>query len=134
MLTLSGNLRIKIPMVDVRDVAEAHVRALKSSEVVNKRHILVSHQLWSQEVAGFLKIEFGKDGHSLLILTLPNFICRLGSFFFPILARMVNMLDREWKCDNTKVSPEMFLIPLLIGRSISLQFRSPFVLEFLKIA
>ena len=41
----------KYALVDIKDVASAHLNALKIPEAANKRFILVGDMLWSREIA-----------------------------------------------------------------------------------
>lgn len=63
----SGNEcgRIKMGMVDVRDVAKAHVQAIKVDEAKNKRFLLVSRCAWRREMAECLAAEFNPKGFNI---------------------------------------------------------------------
>jgi len=49
-------------MVDVRDVAEAHLKAIKLDEAKNRRFMLVSRCAWRREMAETLAAEFNSKG------------------------------------------------------------------------
>jgi nucleoside-diphosphate-sugar epimerase len=51
-----------MPSVDVRDVSQAHLNAIKFPAAANQRFILVQKLLMHQDVAKPLKDEFGKFG------------------------------------------------------------------------
>ena len=53
-------------LVDVRDVAAAHISAIQTEEAKNKRFILVDKLLWSQQMAEPLKKEFEGQGFSIV--------------------------------------------------------------------
>ena len=42
---------INIPMVDVRDVAEAHLKAMLLPEAYGNRHILYTDGIWLRDIA-----------------------------------------------------------------------------------
>jgi nucleoside-diphosphate-sugar epimerase len=48
---LPGLVRIMLPIVDVRDVAQAHLMALKVKEAAGNRFILYTDCLWIRESA-----------------------------------------------------------------------------------
>lgn len=41
-----GTPKVMMPLVDVRDVAQAHLQAIKVDEAKNKRFVLSSESLW----------------------------------------------------------------------------------------
>lgn len=45
---------IKFGMVDVRDVAQAHINCLDSDAAQGHRHILVGQGLWMREIGAIL--------------------------------------------------------------------------------
>lgn len=62
----------QVPIVDVQDVADAHISALTAEGAVGKRFIL-SNEVWSQlKVAKCLKKHFGQYGYSIPSRTAPN--------------------------------------------------------------
>ena len=54
-----------VPLVDVRDVAIAHLRALKVKAAANQRFGLVNKNMWFTELASILKKEFDPQGYSI---------------------------------------------------------------------
>ena len=56
---LPGMPKIMFPIVDVRDVALAHLRGIKIPEAKNQRFILSCKALWFKEIANALKNEYG---------------------------------------------------------------------------
>ena len=57
--SLPGVPRVNLPIVDVRDVALAHLNAIKVPEARNQRFILSSQSIWFREIAEALKSKFG---------------------------------------------------------------------------
>ena len=49
---------IKFGMVDVRDVAQAHINAISSDAAQGHRHILVKEGLWMREIGAYLRQAF----------------------------------------------------------------------------
>ncbi len=70
-----GAPRLEFGVVDVRDVADAHVRAATRPDA-NGRHILVAETLGLGEIAGMLRERFG-DGHPFPRRTMPKFAATL---------------------------------------------------------
>lgn len=55
-----GMPKIMMPIVDVRDVALAHLQAIKVEEAKNQRFILNGRSMWFKEIAEALQKEFGQ--------------------------------------------------------------------------
>ncbi len=81
-------------LVDVRDVAEAHVAAFQRPEAEG-RHILCAGSRWLRELAELLRARV--DGLRVARRELPNFVMHLVSLFDKSLSRAVlkDILDRE---------------------------------------
>jgi nucleoside-diphosphate-sugar epimerase len=58
-------------LVDVRDVAQAHLLGLKKADAANKRFILVHSSLWMTQIAGILAQEWKPRGYSISTRELP---------------------------------------------------------------
>ena len=50
---------VQYPVVDVRDVAEAHLKAVQIEEAKGKRFILISENLWLVEIGEILNKKYG---------------------------------------------------------------------------
>ena len=66
MMASSGTVgRTKMGMVDVRDVAKAHLLAIKNDAAKNQRFLLVSRSAWRSEMATCLAGEFNPQGWNI---------------------------------------------------------------------
>ncbi|UYV69571.1 hypothetical protein LAZ67_6003997 [Cordylochernes scorpioides] len=54
---------VNFAICDVRDVAEAHYRALVMSEAVGHRHIILSGNIWFRDIVDLLRAEFEPLGY-----------------------------------------------------------------------
>lgn len=52
-------------IVDVREVAEAHVQCIKRDEAQGKRFVLVARMLWMSEIGRTLHSQFSQMGYSI---------------------------------------------------------------------
>jgi len=50
-----------MPVVDVREVADAHLKAIKVAGAADKRFILSNRSAWFKEIAEMLKAEYGRS-------------------------------------------------------------------------
>ncbi len=69
--------RFSLPCVDVRDVAEAHVRALERPETAGERIIASDRTLWMVEMAAILKQ--AHPGRRIVTRQAPDWLVRLLS-------------------------------------------------------
>ena len=70
-------------MVDLRDVAKAHILALTKPEAAGKRHILsaAEHSYSFVDVARFLANEFNSKGFNVPTKKAPKFLLLVASWF-----------------------------------------------------
>ena len=67
--------------VDVRDLAEMHINAMKQEGTSGKRHICVTHQLWYSDMAKLMVKIYGPMGYNVPTAVLPNFLVRFFACF-----------------------------------------------------
>lgn len=73
---------IKMNIVDVRDVADIHIRAMQTSAAAGKRFLAVGDKPISMpEIAALIKTHRPKLVAKIPTRTLPNWIIRIGSHF-----------------------------------------------------
>jgi len=70
-------------IVDVRDVAELHWRALTAPGMADERFIACGGFLWLREIAAILRAELGDAARKVPTLTLPDWSVRLLAKFSP---------------------------------------------------
>ena len=78
---LPGLARMHFNIVDVRDVAKAHIAAMTTSGAAGKRFICVAGGMWLPEIANLLAKEFSPRGYKVPTLVLPDFLVRLYGLF-----------------------------------------------------
>ena len=67
------------PCVDVRDIADMHVSAIKTKAAVGKRIIGVDRFVWFHEMAAVLKVQF--PNRRVVTRRAPNFVVRFLAIF-----------------------------------------------------
>jgi len=60
---LAGISKVSWPIVDVRDVAECHIRALRCEKSNGKRYICSASSVWMDNIASIMREEFSKYGY-----------------------------------------------------------------------
>ena len=92
---LPGVPRVGLAIVDVRDVADLHIRAMTSPDAAGERFIAVSEFMWMADVARTLNVPARE---------LPNFVVRAASLVQKDLRPLVPMLGRRYTHSHAKAS------------------------------
>jgi dihydroflavonol-4-reductase len=79
-------------VVDVRDVADLHVRALKAPGMAGERFIASGRFLKLHEFADVLRAELGPQGHKVTTRKLPDWVVRVAALFNPLAKAAVGEL------------------------------------------
>jgi dihydroflavonol-4-reductase len=87
-------------MVDVRDVATAHVRALDVPESIGQRIILNDRFLWFADMARAVKAAL--PDRKVVTRVAPDFMIRLIGLFDPSVASIKDELGKRLEIDNSR--------------------------------
>ncbi len=87
-------------IIDVRDLATAHVEAMKRAEAAGERIIICSESLWFKDIGAILQEAF--PDRKLPKGELPTWFVRLMSRFKPELKLIAPNLGRQRNYDNRK--------------------------------
>jgi nucleoside-diphosphate-sugar epimerase len=94
---------IYIPVVDVRDVASAHILALTTPEAAGQRFLISSGPVLAMaQIGGILKAALGGSATKVPTRRLPNVVIRLGSIFRPEFRGAVADLGYKKQMSNAK--------------------------------
>ncbi|MEM7243667.1 MAG: NAD-dependent epimerase/dehydratase family protein [Pseudomonadota bacterium] len=94
--------RLGFPVVDVRDVAMMHVRALQREESIGNRYIAAERFMWMVDVANVLKSEY--PDRKIATRVAPDWVMRIFSFFDKSIATILPMLGHEIPPDNSSAA------------------------------
>jgi dihydroflavonol-4-reductase len=93
---LDGSMRacpdIGFGVVDVRDVADLHVRALKAPGMAGERFIASGRFIKLREIADVLRAELGAQAPRLSTRSVPDWLVRAASLFNPLAKAVVGEL------------------------------------------
>lgn len=99
---LPGLARMSLSVVDVRDVARAHVRALLVPGAASKRFIVSAGTVWMAEIAEVLSKEFTAKGYKIPSTKIPKAVMRVVALWdkqvkavLPGVGKMVRYDARE---------------------------------------
>ncbi len=98
-------------IVDVRDVADIHVRALNAPDMAGERFIASGPFLKLIDVARLLKARLGPQGRKIPTRKLPNFMVRLAAYFDPLVRQVIGELGRVRRMDATHASDVLGWVP-----------------------
>lgn len=104
---LNGSMKaipnITLGIVDVRDVADLHIRAMTNAKAKGQRFLAIAGGILSlPEIAGFLKIYLGTDGDRISTKKMPDWAIHLAALFNPIAKSVVPQLGRYRSASNAK--------------------------------
>ena len=79
-------------VVDVRDVADLHVRALKAPAMAGERFIASGRFMKLREIADVLRAGLGAKAHKVTTRNVPDWLVRVASLFNPLARAAVGEL------------------------------------------
>jgi dihydroflavonol-4-reductase len=79
-------------VVDVRDVADLHVRALKAPQMSNERFIASGRFITLREVADILRAQLGPQANRVTTRNMPDWVVRVAALFNPLAKAVVGEL------------------------------------------
>jgi len=100
--SMPGVPRLGYAIVDVRDVADLHIRAMTAPEAGGERFLATGPFLWMSEVAQILRDRLGPAGSRVPTRRIPSFMVRGAALFDPGLRQVVGDLGREIAYSNEK--------------------------------
>jgi len=112
---LSGKLpmlpRIGFAVVDVRDVADAHVAAMTLPDMANERFIVAGPFLWFNEIAAILTSRMGDKARKVPLRTMPDWLVRVAALFNPEVRMIKSEIGRPRRCDTTHARTKLGWTP-----------------------
>ncbi len=109
---LPGCPRINSGFVDVRDVADLHLRAMVDPAAKGERFIAIAgDSLWLGEVAKLLQQRMGAAAARVSSRVLPNWIVRLGALRDPALRGSIPLLGRNMNATSEKAKRLLGWVP-----------------------
>lgn len=100
---LPGLPRFGFAIVDVRDVAAAHVAAMTAPGMAGERFIAAGPFMWMSDIAAVLKSRLGDRAKRVPTMTLPDFAVRLSALFDKEVKAVITELGRARPVDNRHI-------------------------------
>jgi dihydroflavonol-4-reductase len=92
---LPGLPRFGFSIVDVRDLADVHVRAMISPEAAGQRFIAAGDFMWMEDIATTLRSRLGEQAKKVPTRRLPDVVVRSLALFIPQLRTLTPDLGRR---------------------------------------
>jgi dihydroflavonol-4-reductase len=103
---LSGKVpgipRLGFNIVDARDVADLHIRAMTAPEAAGQRFIAAGNFAWMADIAVLLRARLGDGAGKVLTRKVPDFVLRLASLFDKDLGAVTPSLGKKHDYTSAK--------------------------------
>lgn len=103
-------------IVDVRDVAEMHLRALERPETAGRRYIAADRFLWFKDIAEIIAALY--PDRRITRRVAPDFVVRALALFDPAIRSILPSLGRRDEVSNARARGEMGMSFLNAGDSV----------------
>jgi len=102
---MPGCPRLSFGVVDVRDVADLHLRAMTSPAAKGERFLAVSGDFMSiLDMAKVLKARLGDSARRVPVHQLPDFLVRLAAFADPAVKQIIPELGKTKNATSAKAN------------------------------
>ena len=102
-----GTGRFKFLIVDVRDIAAAHITAMISEKAAGRRYVAVSSGRWLQDIALTLKSQFESRGYRVPTRMLPDIAIRFVALYDGAVKSIVGNLGWDIKVSTERIESEL---------------------------
>jgi len=106
--------KIHIGIVDVRDVAKAHILAMKNDQSNGERFIVSEKEMWMSDIANVLNA----NGYKAPEKNMPNFLLKAMAMFKSDLKTISKMAGKQRDCNTTKAIDVLGWKPISAEKSI----------------
>jgi len=104
--------RVGFQIVDVRDVAEAHVLAWENDASIGQRYVVADDFMWFSEVAQLLKDAYPNHPKKIPTGELPNWLLKLMAPVNPPLKQIISELGKRRFASSEKARTELGWNPI----------------------
>lgn len=108
---LSGRVpglpRLGFNIVDARDVADLHIRAMTAPEAAGQRFIAAGNFAWMADLATLLRARLGDEAAKAPTRKVPDFVIRLAGLFDKDLGSVTSGLGRKHDFTSAKAQSSL---------------------------
>ncbi len=116
--SLPGLPRFGWPLVDVRDIADLHVRAMHAPAAAGERYIGGSEFFWMADIAAMLRAGDPGLGKRVPKRTLPDWLIRLSALFDPVVRDRLFELGKQRPVTSEKARRELGWLPRPVAETV----------------
>jgi dihydroflavonol-4-reductase len=116
--SMPGLPNLGFGIVDVRDVADMHVRCLTAPNMAGERFICSGRFLMLPEVAAILRDGLGPQARKVPKLQLPNWLVRIAARFDPVISQVIGELGKRRESPPTHAREVLGWVPRPVEESI----------------
>lgn len=110
--------RLGFTFVDVRDVADLHIRAMTMPEAGGERFIAVDEFMWMADVGAILRQRLGERASKVPTRVAPNLLIRAMALFDGSVRSIVGDLGKQSWFSSEKARTQLGWTPRPIGDSV----------------
>lgn len=103
--------RLGFWIVDVRDLADLHIRAMTASSAAGQRFIAAGEYMWMEDIARTLRTELGEAAAKTPTRRLPDFVVRMLLPFAANLRSLAPLLGRRFPLTSAKARQTLGFTP-----------------------
>lgn len=116
--SMPGMPNLGFGIVDVRDVADMHVRCLTAPNMAGERFICSGPFLMMDEVAAILRQGLGPQARKVPKLKLPNWLVRIAARFDPVIGQVIGELGKRRESPPVHAREVLGWVPRPVEESI----------------
>ena len=114
----AGLPNVTLGLVDVRDVAAAHIAAIEKSEAAGNRYLLVAEAFTFQQIARIVSTEFKPQGYKVPTKVLPKAAIWMGKWLDSGARSVYKAIGKSLKWNNEKMKGELGIEPRPVNETI----------------
>jgi nucleoside-diphosphate-sugar epimerase len=115
---MPGTPKIGFNVVDVRDVADLHIKAMLAPEAGGERFIAVTEFLWMAEIAAVLRERLGTDAAKVPSHGVPNLLVRALGLFDSSIRSFTGDLGKKVTLSSEKAHAQLDWQPRPVEETI----------------
>jgi dihydroflavonol-4-reductase len=119
-----GTPRIGFSIVDVRDVAEAHLLAMTTPAAGGERFIITGPFQWFSDIAEILRDRLGEEARKVPKRRIPDFLVRIMGLFDPSIKSISRDLGKRTDYSRAKAERILGWTPRDVGDTVEDTARS----------
>lgn len=131
--SMPGLPKFGFGIVDVRDVADMHVRCLNQPDLAGERFICSGRFMMMPEIAEVLRAGLGEQARKVPKRRLPNLIVRVAALFDPVVRQVLGELDNVRDMDLSHARERLGWVARPAEESILATARSMIELGIVKV-